>query len=104
MTIQTSEERYKRRAQHDEPMGIEITKCRGPVARPGRSPVKRPAVEAVSEALKKRAMTFRELLEESELEAVDVADALRLMIDDGSVSRAITESGVAFRHASRARG
>lgn len=81
------------------PMGIEITKCRSSVESFGRPPVKKSVVDAVSEALKKKAMTFRELIEESGLRTVDVADALKLMIDDGSVSRATTESGVAFRHA-----
>ena len=81
-------------------MGIEIVKCRGPVIRAGRPPVDKAVLDAVMNALKERPMTFRELLRETKLNAIDVTDALRLMTDDESVSKGISESGVVFQYAS----
>jgi len=84
---------------HDETMGIEIVKCRGPVIRAGRPPVDKAVLDAVMNALKERPMTFRELLGETKLNAIDVTDALRLMTDE-SVSKGISKSGVVFQYAS----
>jgi len=81
-------------------MGIEIVKCRGAVIRAGRPPVDKAVLDAVMNALKERPMTFRELLGETKLNAIDVTDALRLMTDDESVSKGISESGVVFQYAS----